>query len=311
MTHAASYPKRPAFHAHRVVRQLFKTCAAAEIGHTATLLVVFVAHTEDAKRYSSPPTFYNDQLLAILAVRKWDTLDRARRAAAEAGWLHYESPPNGARQAGVYWTMIPERFEAIDDAPIGETPYPINGDGKGGSYPQNGYGRGDGMGDGRGYGRGDGMGELPTLDPSPIPTPKKKPAGAGVPPELLELIDAWNSLPSGIVRSGNGARRDPVAKATLKGWRRVQREPELQEAFADIPRFLGAIREADFCHEQPWFSLAWLFGSNKAGEFNAVKLMNGGYQNGNGKPKQSTSDSPARIRRRGREYWESIPVEGG
>jgi len=168
------YPKRPPYFAHRLVRQLFKTCAAMDIGETAALLVVFVAHTEDAKRYTAPPTFFNSQLLPILGLRKWDTLDRARRAAVKNGWLHYEEPPAGTRKPGVYWATIPERFADIDDTPVDETPYPPNGDGHPEAYPPNGYGRGDGRGDGRGYGRGDGMGEHPTLDLDPIPGPIPK-----------------------------------------------------------------------------------------------------------------------------------------
>ena len=190
------YPKRPSHFAHRAVRLLFITCAVMEIGETAALLVVFVAHTEDVKRYTAAPNFYNDQLLAMLGIRKWETLDRARRAAVEAGWLHYQEPPSGTRKPGIYWAMIPERFADIDDTPVDETPYPTNGDGHPEAYPPNGYGRGDGRGYGRGYGRGDGMGDLPTLDPNPTPVPKEESAGADEPPAaLLALIDGWNALP--------------------------------------------------------------------------------------------------------------------
>ena len=118
----AEYPSQHKFHAHRVVRQLFKTCAAMEIGQVASMLVVFVAHTEDAKRYSAAPNFFNDQLLPVLGIRKWKTLDNARKAAVDGGWLHYEEPPKGSRKPGVYWTTIPARFESIDDAPICELP---------------------------------------------------------------------------------------------------------------------------------------------------------------------------------------------
>ena len=283
---AADYPEREAFFAHRVVRQLFKTCAAMEIGETAALLVVFVAHTEDAKRYSGPPNFYNGQLIPILGIRKWETLDKARRAAVEAGWVHYI--PGGTHKPGIYWSMIPERFLDIDDAPLGETIYPPNGHNSDRVYPPNGHNRGDNHGDNSGYNRGDNLGEHPTLDPNPIPgpIPGKKPATAGAPPSrLLELIDGWNALPAGVVKHGNGAKRDQIAKAVLAGWRRSQNEPEQREAFTDIPALLEAIQRATFCHGQPWFTPAWLFGKNRNGEFNALKLLNGDYEaSGNGRP---------------------------
>ena len=181
------YPKRPSHFAHRVVRQLFKTCAAMEIGETAALLVIFVAHTEDAKRYSAPPNFFNDQLIPILGIRKWHTLDKARRAAVEAGWLHYE--PGGTHKPGIYWTEIPERFAEIDDTPLGESIYPPHGDNPPSVCPPNGDNRGDN--------RGDNMGEHPTLcpDPSPDPsnsattTPKRK--HVAFQPPTLEEITAY------------------------------------------------------------------------------------------------------------------------
>jgi len=107
-------------------------------------------------------------------------------------------------------------------------------------------------------------------------------AGAGAPAELLAFIDDWNELGSSIVKPGNGVRRDPPAKAILKGWAKVARERELSDVFADIPRFLNAIRGAKYCHGQGWFTLPWLFGKNRDGEFKAVKLVNGGYTDANG-----------------------------
>lgn len=172
----SEYPERDSFFAHEVVRLLSKTCAAQQIGPAATLLVAFVAHTEDAIRYSAPPTFYNDQWLPILGLRKWDSLDRARRAAIESGWLHYDSPPTGSRKPGTYWTLIPARYEGLDDSPIGEEasplPSPTNGDALDEASPTNGDGGGDGRGYGRGYGRGDGGGERPSLPLNPSPSPK-------------------------------------------------------------------------------------------------------------------------------------------
>ena len=120
---------------------------------------------------------------------------------------------------------------------------------------------------------------------------KKEPAKAGDPPEgLLELIDGWNGLGASIIKSGNGARRDPPAKAALAGWKRAQKEPEQQEAFQDVPKVIQAIRQAKFCHGQGWFSLPWLFGKNRNGEFNVVKLLAGAHNEGakNGKRNPNT-----------------------
>src|SRR5688500_16595872 len=116
----SSYPSRDSHFAHRVVRLMLKTCAAQEIGAIAVNLVAFVAHTEDATHYTRAVTFYNDQLLPLLGIRKWDTLDGARTAAVESGWLHYETAGIGNRKPGIYWTLIPGRLEELDDAPTDE-----------------------------------------------------------------------------------------------------------------------------------------------------------------------------------------------
>lgn len=110
------------------------------------------------------------------------------------------------------------------------------------------------------------------------PKNKTGPAPAGdFPPGLLDLIDGWNNLPPGTVKPGNGARRDPPSQAALHGWNRAQRNGEQREALQDIPRVLQAIRGATFCHGAGWFTIPWLFGKNKNGEFNIVKLLAGAH----------------------------------
>jgi hypothetical protein len=206
---SANYPKRPPYFAHRLVRAAMKTCLAQEIGPTATLLVIFVAHTEDAKRYSTAPTFYNDQLLPILGLRKWEALDKARRDAVAAGWLVYQAPPTGSRRCpGTYWSTIPERLALIDDQPADEdsdrapceadTP---NGYGRG-------YGGGDGAGDGAGDGRGYGGGELPSLIPAPSPDP--------LPSSKLRFSEADTATAKWMLAKIKEI--DPKAKANLDGW---------------------------------------------------------------------------------------------
>src|SRR5262245_8123058 len=116
----AAYPRRPAFFSQRVIRLMFKTCAANQIGVHAVGLVVCIASVEDAKRYSGPVTFYNGQLLPLLGITKWETLDRARQRAVEAGWLYYDAPPSGHRAPGVYWTLIPDSVIEIPDGPVDE-----------------------------------------------------------------------------------------------------------------------------------------------------------------------------------------------
>ena len=166
------YPQdRKAYFAQKVTRLLVKTCAAQEMGQTAALLVITVAATEDAARYRRAVTFYNDQLIPLVGVKKWHTLDRARRSAIEAGWLHYEAPPSGGRKPGRYWVTIPSYAEGLEDSPVDESgeewrsneptcppeASPLNGDGTPEASPLNGYPppkapspNGDGMGDGMG-----------------------------------------------------------------------------------------------------------------------------------------------------------------
>jgi hypothetical protein len=91
------------------------------------------------------------------------------------------------------------------------------------------------------------------------------------------LIDGWSHLGPSIVASGNGARKDPPAKAVLSGWKRAQKEPEQSAHLKDIQGVLGAIRAAEFCHGQAWFTVPWLFAKNKCGEFNLSRLMSGAY----------------------------------
>jgi hypothetical protein len=95
-----------------------KACLANYIGGDACWLLTFVAHTEDARHYRGPVTFFNEQLLPILGGKSVDTLDRVRRRCIAAGWLHYE--PGRKGRPGTYWVLIPDEHADQDDAPTDE-----------------------------------------------------------------------------------------------------------------------------------------------------------------------------------------------
>lgn len=103
------------FFAHEVVRLMTRTCAAQEIGADGFMLVTVIAHTEDAKRYTAPVTFWNDQLMSILAF-SYDKLNRARAKAIRAGWLSYER--GGKGKVGRYWVDKPPQFTGLDDVAV-------------------------------------------------------------------------------------------------------------------------------------------------------------------------------------------------
>lgn len=120
------YPKRTSHFAHKLTRLLFKSCAAQDIGRDACLLVVHIAHTEDAARYCGPVRFWNSQLVETMGFSGNKKLGEARDKAVAAGWLHYERQSN--RKVGFYWTMIPDTLTELSDAPI-ETPIVSIGNG--------------------------------------------------------------------------------------------------------------------------------------------------------------------------------------
>ena len=162
------YPKRPSHYAHRYCRLLAKTCAAQEITALGCWLCTVIAHLEDSRRYTGPISFYNEQLAPLLGVKKWETLERARRLAVDHGWLAYQC--GGRHKPGYYHVTIPPGLEGLDDAPCDESSYPKNGylEGDQGEsrYPKNGYNRGisaDTTGEQEGG----------SFFPSPIPSPKK------------------------------------------------------------------------------------------------------------------------------------------
>jgi hypothetical protein len=196
---AAEYPEdRPAYFANRFVRSLINTEAIKEIGHVGFALCVVIAHLEDSasNRYTRPVTFYNDHLMAVLGIRKWESLDLARKRAVAAGWLAYV-PGNRGVIAARYWVLIPNIFQDLPDenfddgdpmAPP-EKFIPETDKSFGGMYPP--------KGDTGGYTEGDTGGEHSTLFPNPIPRRgRKRPAGSTFVAPTAEEAAAYFTLKS-------------------------------------------------------------------------------------------------------------------
>lgn len=112
------YPRREAFFAYRFCRLLTKCCAAQDIGSDVCWMLAVIAHQEDAKRYSGPVTYYNEQLMPLCNFGSHAKLIRCRDRAVAAGWLHYEG--GGKGRAGRYWVLVPPQYGAISDSPIDE-----------------------------------------------------------------------------------------------------------------------------------------------------------------------------------------------
>ena len=119
----SNYPQRDKFFAHQLTRLLFKSCAAQSIGQDAVLLIIHIAHTEDAARYQGPVRFWNSQLNETLGFRSPKSLNNARAKAVEAGWLVYERKND--RADGKYFTTIPRHVMEFDDSPIESIPEPV------------------------------------------------------------------------------------------------------------------------------------------------------------------------------------------
>jgi len=283
------YPKREAFFSQKVIRRMVKTCAAQDIGPNATLLVAVIAACEDVKRYTGPVSYYNEQLMPILGIRKWDTLNRARQRAVDAGWLIYLPPPSGTKGiAPKYWTDIPARYVDLDDSPIDEGPYPKIGydTPKADTEPEKASPKKVYVeGDDRVYVQGDVGGEPSLPNPNPNPNPKEK--SAKTPDqELLEWCEWWNGLhASGHVQAA--VRLPNVSEGVKAAWRRYGRSKALRETLADREAVAQQIRQSPFV-KAGWFTLPKLFGGkNQDGEVIAEKLMNGGYQD-NGRQRIKT-----------------------
>lgn len=105
--------RRDAFFGQQVIRLMTKTCLANDLGHCAFALLAIVSAQQDAAR-GRPVTYWNEQLMAIAAIRDERTLRRVRQACMDAGWLEYEN--RGPRKAGLYRVVIPARFADLNDS---------------------------------------------------------------------------------------------------------------------------------------------------------------------------------------------------
>ena len=120
---------------------------------------------------------------------------------------------------------------------------------------------------------------------APPAQPSSSPSGDGT---LALILARWNQLPAGLAPR---AETDPPAKAVLKAFARLNREPELRRCFADLDALFAAIEDAEFCHGAGWFRLPWIFATGKTGEWNARKLLDGAYR-GNGSGNGSVATLP-------------------
>lgn len=102
---SSTHPARPSFWSARVADALFSSGAPSSIGIDAALLICCIAAAEDKVRYTRPVNFSNAGLCEKLGFGRRERLVRARKAAQQAGWLHYRF--RGTRANGEYFTKIP------------------------------------------------------------------------------------------------------------------------------------------------------------------------------------------------------------
>lgn len=280
------YPKREKYYAHRLTRLLFKSCAAQYIGQDAVLLVIHIAHAEDAAFYQGPVRFWNSQLNEAMGFRSPKSLNNARSKAVEAGWLVYSRKND--RADGVYFTTIPrhvlrlwsDRSESIpstESVPSTEQVWEQEMEQKTAIHSK--YGTQTGTGSGTETGTP----PIPiTLNPK---NPKKKEALAlsseSFYVELGSWVDWWNGLH--VRRMVHAGTR--ISEANTKALRKAKSNSELDSLLADRSKLETEIQASDFVRGANWFTLAKLLsGKNTAGEFIVQRLLEGGYRSGKTKP---------------------------
>jgi hypothetical protein len=95
-----------------------KVCLANEIGPEACWLLTIIAHTEDAKGYRGPVTYFNEQLFPLVGLGSVSSLLRAREKCVRSGWLHHDGGSKG--RAARYWVVVPPHCDGIPDSATDE-----------------------------------------------------------------------------------------------------------------------------------------------------------------------------------------------
>ncbi|XZE21806.1 hypothetical protein SH449x_001713 [Pirellulaceae bacterium SH449] len=259
------YPPREAFYAHRFTRLLFKSCAAQAIGQDAVLLVIHIAHTEDAARYQGPVRFWNSQLNEVLGFRSPKSLNNARSKAVQAGWLVYSRKND--RSDGLYFTTIPKHVLAFDDEPIEPVPVsapstesiPLSVPSTEQEAEQESYALRNRKVTGN------------DPPPNPVPNPNPNPIDDDA-SDLSIWVDWWNGLAKkGMVHAG-------VKKTSTleKKFKAAMKNDELRDLL-NREEIEKQIRQSEFVRKS-WFTLAKLLGSkNKSGDLILECLLNGAY----------------------------------
>jgi hypothetical protein len=106
------YPRRVKNFAYKFCRRMAKSCVGGTIGPETCWLLTVIVMTEDAKRYAGPVQFFAANL-ADQCGFSVSTLERARRKAVQAGWLHYG--PGAKRRMASYWVLLPPDAEGQED----------------------------------------------------------------------------------------------------------------------------------------------------------------------------------------------------
>lgn len=175
-----------------------KSCVAQTAGHPAVVLCVFIAHTEDAARYTGAITFHNEILCSMTGFATWRAFDKARKAAVESGWLRYVPSPAGSHLPGTYWTTIPKHAARLN-------PY-LGDDGVVSVMRAAPNGAHIGAHIGAPNDQPNGAHNIHSPIPNPIPIPPDGAvfeSGMGEPVTDLEFVMAWNA--AGCVRPVNGS----------------------------------------------------------------------------------------------------------
>lgn len=267
-----TYPKRPAFFANKAVRAMVKTCVAQEHGQGVFSLLCVIAHTEDARHYTSPVTFWNEQLAAVAGFANVKAMDRQRTKAVESGWLVYI--PGGNRTPGKYWVCIPPKFSDLDDNPSDEGAFAIEEAGTSNNVQTsnltNEVGNEPGMKwesnrDRSGVRTGNEVGNEPGSNrapfypiPNPVPNPdvasatsvivakeKPKPSRRFIPPTVDEVqaycTERDNAVDPETFVNFYAAKGWKIGANTMKDWRACVRTWEKNDADR---RFAGAGQSA-------------------------------------------------------------------